>query len=96
MIGGSEYGKTNALLNLIKKQDNNDYSIIDKIYLYIKDPNEAKYPYLIKKHENNGLKNLKDPKVFIEYSNNMRDVYKNIEEYNPSRKCNVLKNLVQS
>ena len=40
--------------------------------------------------ENNGLKNLKDPKAFIEYSNIMQDVYKNIEEYNPSRKCNVL------
>ena len=24
-------------------------SIIDKIYLYVKDPNEAKYQYLIKK-----------------------------------------------
>ena len=40
--------------------------------------------------ENNGLKNLKDPKAFIEYSNIMQDVYKNIEEYNPSRKCNEL------
>ena len=33
--------------------------------------------YLIKKCENNGLKNLRDPKAFIEYSNNMQDVYKN-------------------
>ena len=41
--------------------------------------------------ENNGLKNLKDPKAFIEYSNIMQGVYKNIEEYNPSRKCNELK-----
>ena len=32
---------------------------------------------------------LKDPTAFIEYSNNAQDVYKNIEEYNPS-KCNVL------
>ena len=32
---------------------------------------------------------LKDPTAFIEYSNNTQDVYKNIEEYNPS-KCNVL------
>ena len=38
----------------------------------------------------NGIKNLKDPKTFIEYSNNMQDLYKNIEEYNPRRKCNVL------
>ena len=38
----------------------------------------------------NGLENLKDSKAFIEYSNNMQDVYKNIEEYNPKRKCYVL------
>ena len=58
--------KTNALLNLIKQQDDNDYCIIDKIYLYVKDPYEVKYQYL-KKRKNNGLKNLKDPKAFIEY-----------------------------
>ena len=33
---------------------------------------------------------MKDPKAFIEYSNNMQDVHKNIEDYNPSRKCNAL------
>ena len=43
IIGGSESGKTNALVNLIKQQDNDDYSIIDKIYLYVKDSYEAKY-----------------------------------------------------
>ena len=43
MIGGSRYGKTNALLN------DDDYSIINKIYLYVKDPSEAKYQYIIKK-----------------------------------------------
>ena len=32
IIGGSESGKTNTLLNLIKEQDKHD--IIDKIYLY--------------------------------------------------------------
>ena len=37
----------------------------------------------------NGLRNLRDPKVFIEYLNNIEDVYKNIEENKPSRKCNV-------
>ena len=39
---GSVSGKTDALLNLIKKQPN-----IDKIYLYAKDPYEAKYQFLI-------------------------------------------------
>ena len=31
-----------------------------------------------------------DPKAFIEYSNDMQDVYKNIEDYNPGKKRKVL------
>ena len=42
-IGFSGSGKTNVLLNLIENQPD-----IDKIYLYAKDPCEAKYQYLIK------------------------------------------------
>ena len=38
----------NALLSLIKHKDDDDYDVIDKIYLHIKDPNEAKYQYLIR------------------------------------------------
>ena len=45
IIGGSGSGKTNALLNLIKEQDND--SFIDKIYLYAKDLNERKCQLLI-------------------------------------------------
>ena len=49
IIGGSVSGKTNVLLNLINNQPD-----IDKIYLYARDPYEAKYQYLIKNHENTG------------------------------------------
>ena len=35
IFGRSGSGKTNALLNLIKQQDNDDYSVVDKIYLRI-------------------------------------------------------------
>ena len=42
IIGGSGSGKTNVLLNLIDNQPD-----IDKIYLFAKDPYEAKYQYLI-------------------------------------------------
>ena len=62
--------KANALLNRIKQQDDDDYSIINKIYFYVKDPYEAQYQYLIKKREKNGLEKLKDLKTFIEYSSN--------------------------
>ena len=37
-----------------------------------------------------GLKHFKDSKAFIEYSNYMDDIYKNIEEYNPNKKCKIL------
>ena len=38
IIGSSGSGKTNRLLNLIKQQDDDNYSIIDKSFLYAKDP----------------------------------------------------------
>ena len=85
IIGGSGSGKTNALLNLINNQPD-----IDKIYLYAKDPYEAKYQFLINKRESTGLKHFNDPKAFIEYSNDMQDVYKNIEEYNIGNKSKIL------
>ena len=85
IIGGSGSGKTNALLNLIKEQDD-----IDKIYLYAKDLSEPKYEYLIKKREDAGIKHLNNPNAFIECSNTMDDVYENIHDYNSSRKRKIL------
>ena len=85
IVGGSGSGKTNALLNLINNQPD-----IDQIYLYAKDPCEAKYQYLINKREKKGLDHYDDPKAFMEYSNDMQDVYKNIEDYNPKKNRKVL------
>ena len=51
---------------------------------------EAKYQFLINKRESKGLKHLKASKGFIEYLNDMTDIYKNIEEYHPNRKCKIL------
>ena len=42
IIGISRSGKTNSLFNVINQQPD-----IDKIYLYAKDVNEAKYQFLI-------------------------------------------------
>ena len=39
-----------------------------------KDPYEAKYQCLINKTESAALKHFNDPKIFIEYSNDMQDV----------------------
>ena len=85
IIGGSGSGKTNLLLNLIENQPD-----IDKIYLYAKDPYEAKYQYLINKREGVGINHFKDLKAFIEYSNDMRNVYKNIDHYNPDKEKKIL------
>ena len=86
IVGGSGSGKTNALLNLINNQRD-----IDKIYVYAKDPYEAKYQNLINKREKVGLKHYDDPKAFMEYSNDMPDVHKNIEDYNPDKERKVLR-----
>ena len=77
IIGGSGSGKTNVLLNLIESQPD-----IDKIYLCAKDSYEAKYQYLINIREKVGIDHHDDPRAYIEYSNDMHDVYKNIDEYN--------------
>ena len=85
IIGGSGSGKTNLLLNLIENQPD-----IDKIYLHAKDPYEAKYQYLINKRERVGINHFNDPKAFIEYSNDMHDVYKNINDYNLDKENKIL------
>ena len=57
IVGGSGSGKTNALLNLINNQPD-----IDKIYLYAKDPYEAKYQYLINRRKKVALDHFNYPK----------------------------------
>ena len=85
IIGGSGSWKTNALLNLINSEPN-----INKIYLYAKDPYEAKFQLPINRRESTGLKCFNDSKAFIEFSNDMDDNYENIEEYNPNKKQKIL------
>ena len=88
IIGGSGSGKTNTLLNLIKKQDYHD--VIDKIYLYARDLNEPKYQFLIKKREDVGIKHVNNPNAFVVCSNTMDDLYEDINNYNPNRDKKVL------
>ena len=51
MIGGTESGKTNTLLNLINNQPD-----IDKIYVHAKDPYETKYQFPIAKELKHWIK----------------------------------------
>ena len=72
-------------MNLIKNQED-----FEKICLYAKDPYKAKYQYLINKREKLGLNHYDDRKAFMEYSNDIQDAYKNIEEYNTGKKRKLL------
>ena len=83
IIGSSRSGKTNTLFNLIKEQDYRD--VIDKIYLYLKDLNKPEYQFLIENREYGGIKHKNDSTAYLECSNNMDDVYENIDYYNPKR-----------
>ena len=62
----------------------------DKIYLYAKDPYEAKYQFLIIKPKDADLKHCNDSKALIEYSSDMNDTYENIEENNPNKERKIL------
>ena len=84
-IGGTGSWKTSELFSFIDNEPD-----IDKIYLHAKDSYKAKYQYLIKNREGIEIKHLNYPKAFIEYLNEMEDVYKNIEEYNSGKKRKVL------
>ena len=80
IIGGSGSGKTNLLLSLIENQTD-----IDKTCLYAKDLYEAKYQHLINIREKEGADYHDYPEAYIEHSNDMHDLYKNIDEYNPDK-----------
>ena len=45
---------------------------------------------VINKREVIGLKYLSDSKAFVEYSNDMDDVYNNIKEYDRNKKRKIL------
>ena len=85
IIGGSGFIQISSLFSLISHQP-----YIDTIYLYAKDTYEAKYRILINKRETTGSKHLNDCKTFIEYSNDMDDIYKIIEKCNANKKRKIL------
>ena len=37
-----------------------------------------------------GINHFNDPKAFIDYSNNMHDVYNNVGDYNPDKEKKIL------
>ena len=63
IIGGFASGKTHGFLNLVTKKIVT--ILLTKVICMQK--NKTKHQFLIKKREDVGIKNLNDPKVFIEY-----------------------------
>ena len=81
IVGGSGSGKTNALLNLIKQQDDGNYSdsVADKIYTLTIQMTQN-ISILLKSMKAVFLNDWKTLiGALIEYSVNMQDVCKNIE-----------------
>ena len=74
------------MLNLIKNQQ----PVIDKIYLYAKDPFKWKYQLLINAREKVAIKKLQNPKAFIHYLQTFDNVYQNSEDIYPTKKRTVL------
>ena len=74
-------GKTNVLLNLIKRLNN---QILTKFIYTSKNHLNQSINYLLI------IENLKHPKAFIDYSQTTDDVYENLEDYNPTKKRRVL------
>ena len=68
------------LLKLIKNQRPD----IDK------NPFESKYQFLINGREKVGIKKLKNPKIFIDYSQAIHSVSEDLEDYNLIKKRKVL------
>ena len=58
--------------------------------MYAKDTYEDKCQLLINKRESTGSKHFNDPKAFIEYSNDIHDVYKNIDKYDIDKDRKIL------
>ena len=45
---------------------------------------------LINKRDSVGINHFNDPKAFIDYSNDMHDVYENTDDYNPDKENKIL------
>ena len=58
--------------------------VVDKVYLYVKDPNQEKISVSYPKREQNSLENLRNRKILIEASNSMQGACINMEECSPA------------
>ena len=57
-----------------------------KVYLYVGDRFESQYQLLINATEKLEIKDLKNPKAIIDYSETLDDIYENLEHYSLTKK----------
>ena len=88
-LHNSKSGETNLLFDLIIDLINQQLDI-EKIYLHAKNPDKVKYQFLINKKECTDWRHFNDSKAFIKYSNDVDDINKSIELYNPNKKRKIL------
>ena len=50
-------------------------------YFYMKDPFQSKYQLFINRREKVGIKEIKNPKAFIDYSQTIDDFYEHLEDH---------------
>ena len=79
----------NTLLNLIKLIKDDGKYVIGKIIFMLWIQMKPNINISLKDVKN-GIRLYKNPKPLIEYSNNIQDVYKNIDEDNPENTVNHL------
>ena len=79
----------NTLLNLVKLIKDDGKYVIGKIIFMLWIQMKPNINISLKDVKN-GIRLYKNPKALIEYSNNIQDVYKNIDEDNPENTVNHL------
>ena len=79
----------NTLLNLVKLIKDDGKYVIGKIIIMLWIQMKPNINISLKDVKN-GIRLYKNPKPLIEYSNNIQDVYKNIDEDNPENTVNHL------
>ena len=82
-MGGSELGKTNVIVNLMKHQEQIKFIYMSKIYL-----NQSINCLLTE--EKVRIEKLKNPKALIDYWWKIYYVYENLEDFNLTKKKRVL------
>ena len=45
---------------------------------------------MFNKREQTGIQHFKDPKAFVEYQSDLKDVSASIDDYSPNKKCKIL------